>query len=62
MAVVSIENETIGSSNQSNPVTKTRAFEHVPDNFGYVAPKKSTGTTGNESDLNNTTSNNTKSS
>ena len=45
MAVVSIENETVGSSNQCAPVTKTRAFENVPDNFGYVAPKKSTGNT-----------------
>ena len=56
MSVVPIEDEHVGSD-QYAPVTKTRAFDHVPDQFGNVVPKKSTGTTGNQSDLSNTSRN-----
>ena len=45
MPIVPIEDEDV-DSDQYAPVTKTRAFDHVPDQYGNGVPKNSTGTTG----------------
>ena len=41
MSMMTVQKENIQSSQCAPIITKTRAFDHVPDK-GYVMPKKST--------------------